>query len=142
MYTTYTHTQRHRRTCSRRRSSPRPQPVTSLPLPALQSSSYRQATSSDICNIYTFTVMRQITTVTFSVQGKAPNYPKSLNTEPSVGGGGVRSHQSTGRRMSVVPSNSLKIQTVLKQCFYFECFLNSQLQLRKKSLNVHQRLKK
>lgn len=27
----------------------------------------RQATSSDICNIYTFTVMRQITTVTFSV---------------------------------------------------------------------------
>lgn len=45
------------------------QPVRSLPLPALQSSSYRQAGSSDICNIYTHPVMLQITTVIFSVWG-------------------------------------------------------------------------
>lgn len=43
------------------------QPIRSLPLPALQSSSYRQTSSSDICNIYTFSVMHQITTVTLSV---------------------------------------------------------------------------
>lgn len=50
---------------------PRHQPIRSLPLPALQSSSYRQASSSDICNIYTFPVMRQITTVTVHLVCKA-----------------------------------------------------------------------
>lgn len=40
------------------------QPIRSLPLPALQSSSYRQADSSDICNIYIFPVMLQVTRVT------------------------------------------------------------------------------
>lgn len=43
---------------------PRHQPVRSLPLPALQSPSYRQASGSDICNIYTFGIMHQITAVT------------------------------------------------------------------------------
>lgn len=37
-----------------RRRGPRRQPVRSLPSPALQSSSCRQASASDICNIHTF----------------------------------------------------------------------------------------
>lgn len=48
---------------------PMHQPVRSLPLPALQSSSYRQVSSSHICNIHTFPVMLQITTGTFRMWG-------------------------------------------------------------------------
>lgn len=60
-----------------REARPKHQPIRSLPLPALQGSSYRQASSSDICNIYIYPVMRQITTVTFRVWGTMTQWNQS-----------------------------------------------------------------
>lgn len=57
---------------STRRRRPRRQPVRSLPSPALQSSSCRQASTSDICNIHTFSCHashQHINRCTFSVRG-------------------------------------------------------------------------
>lgn len=57
---------------STHRRRPRRQPVRSLPSPALQSSSCRQASTSDICNIHTFSCHashQHINRCTFSVRG-------------------------------------------------------------------------